>query len=59
MTALMFSFIGIMLGIGVYSIERTTGNISWLLVLSFPVFFSIAGYVFWRLEMDMDELRRK
>ena len=31
--------------------ERTTGDIDWGMVLSFPLFWSIAGYLFWRWDL--------
>lgn len=43
--------IGLLFGVLVYFAEQTTGNISWLLVVSFPVCWTIAGYLFWKWDV--------
>lgn len=40
--------IGLAFSVGVYFAERTMDELSWLLVVSFPVFWSLAGYMFER-----------
>ena len=37
---------GCLIAIPVWLIERTTGNIAWGLIVSFPVSWGIAGYWF-------------
>lgn len=43
--------LGLIFGALVYLAERTTGQIAWGLVLSFPLCFGIAGYLFWRWDI--------
>jgi hypothetical protein len=43
--------LGLVVGFLVYLAERTTGNVLWLLVLSFPVSWTIGGYLFWRWDI--------
>lgn len=40
--------IGLAFSVGVYLAESTTSEISWLLVLSFPVFWPLAGWMYGR-----------
>jgi hypothetical protein len=46
-----FAFRGLVLGLIaallVYLMERTTSNPSWLLIVSFPIAWTIAGQLFW------------
>ena len=37
----------------VWLMELTTGNIAWGLILSFPVSWGIAGYLFWRWDRKL------
>lgn len=35
----------------VWLAERTTDDIAWGLIISFPVFWGFAGYLFWRWQV--------
>jgi hypothetical protein len=43
--------LGLLLAVLVYFAERTTGQISWPLVLGFPVCWTVAGYLFWKWDV--------
>jgi hypothetical protein len=46
--ALIGFFVGLVISAGAYAAERTTGEIAWALVVSFPVFFTLAGWLYGR-----------
>jgi len=39
---------GLLVAVLVFLAERTTQDIAWLLIASFPLSWGIAGYLFWR-----------
>lgn len=44
-------FLGILIGGLVFLAERTTQEVAWLLIVSFPLCWGIAGYLFWRWDI--------
>lgn len=44
-----FALAGILMGIATYFVEKTTGSeITWTLVFSFPLCWSLAGILFYK-----------
>jgi len=43
--------LGLVAAFLVWLIERTTGNIAWGLIISFPLCWGVAGYLFWRWDI--------
>lgn len=60
--ALRGLLIGLVMAFLVYLAERTTSQPSWLLILSFPVCWTIGGHLFWSWDIGgyrSDRERRK
>lgn len=43
--------LGILMSVLVWLMERTTPQPAWLLIASFPICWTIAGYLFWKWDI--------